>query len=121
MSIGRTPHHHAELTHPTPDAPFKYLILDFIELTPAQGYNYCLVIVDMFSKISREFPSQKTGCTDSGQTIGQRSNPMMGNSKKCLLIQWYAFCEQSDLSEKLGFDLKRHCAYYPQSAGAIER
>lgn len=31
-------------------------MLDFIELTPARGYKYCLVVVDLFSKWIEAFP-----------------------------------------------------------------
>lgn len=37
-------------SHPRPEGPFEHLMTDFIELTPCEGHNYCLVIVGVFSK-----------------------------------------------------------------------
>ena len=34
-----------------PGQPFDHLQMDFIELTPCEGKKYCLVAVDMFSKV----------------------------------------------------------------------
>lgn len=42
--------------HPRPEGTFENLMMDFIELTPCQGYKYCLVIVDAFSKWVEAFP-----------------------------------------------------------------
>jgi len=42
--------HTSPAAHPTPDVPFKYLQMDFIELSPSEGKKYCLVMVDMFSR-----------------------------------------------------------------------
>ena len=33
--------------HPPPNRPFEHLMMDFIELSPAEGKKYCLVMVDM--------------------------------------------------------------------------
>ena len=43
-------------THLTPQGPFEQIMMDFIELSPCQGYKYCLVIVDAFSKWVEAFP-----------------------------------------------------------------
>jgi hypothetical protein len=42
--------------HPTPEGPFEHIMMDFIELSPCQGYKYCPVIVDAFSKWVEAFP-----------------------------------------------------------------
>lgn len=47
------------LAHPTPSGPFKHLMIDFIELTPCEGYKYCLVMVDMFSRWVEVVPCRK--------------------------------------------------------------
>ncbi|XP_055370461.1 uncharacterized protein LOC129605103 isoform X2 [Betta splendens] len=44
--------------HPPPEQAFDHLMLDFIELTPAEGKKYCLVIVDMWSKWVEAFPAK---------------------------------------------------------------
>ena len=43
--------------HPTPERPVEHVMMDFIELSPCQGYKYCLVVVDAFSKWVEAFPA----------------------------------------------------------------
>ena len=44
-------------------APFQYLQMDFIELTPSAGKRYSLIIVDIFSKWVEVFRTAKQDST----------------------------------------------------------
>lgn len=51
------------LTHPAahqpPQRPFEHLMINFIELTPAEVKKYCLVMVDMWAKWVEAIPAKK--------------------------------------------------------------
>lgn len=51
--------HTTPAAHPAPSRPFEHLMMDFIELTPAEGRKYCLVMVDMWSKYVEAFPCKQ--------------------------------------------------------------
>ena len=48
----------SQAAHPPPERPFEHLMIDFVELTPAEGKKYALVVVDMFSKWVEVFPAK---------------------------------------------------------------
>ena len=36
--------HTSQAAHPPPEGPFEHLMMDFVELTPAEGKKYALVV-----------------------------------------------------------------------------
>lgn len=112
-----------QTSHPTPDGPFDHLMMDFIELTPCEGKKYCLVIVDMFSKWIEIFPTGKADAEAVAKVLLREIIPRWGIPRKLTSDKGTHFVNKAiqQISEYLGLDLRNHCAYYPQSGGAVER
>uniref|UniRef100_A0A8P4FYC4 ribonuclease H n=1 Tax=Dicentrarchus labrax TaxID=13489 RepID=A0A8P4FYC4_DICLA len=109
--------------HPPPQGPFQYWMMDFIELSPCEGKKYCLVLVDMFSKWVEVFPSSKQDAGAVAKALLREIIPRWGIPTKLSSDNGPAFIHQAmkEMSEFLGYDLKHHCSYHPQSGGAVER
>lgn len=69
-------------SHPTPNAPFVHLMMDFIELSPCKGKKYCLVIVDMFSMWIEVFPTAKADATAIAKVLLREILPRYGIPRK---------------------------------------
>ncbi|XP_062255780.1 protein NYNRIN-like [Platichthys flesus] len=112
-----------QAAHPPPDKPFDHLQMDFIELTPSEGKKYCLVIVDMFSKWVEVFPTSKQDTGAVVKALITELIPRWGIPSKISSDNGTPFVSaaQKQMSKYLGFDLRKHCAYHPASAGAVER
>lgn len=98
-------------------------MMDFIELTPCQGKRYCLVIVDMFSKWVEVFPSTKQNAQAVAKALLTEIIPRWGIPGTISSDNGPVFISHAlaEVSKYLGFDIRHHCAYHPQSAGAVER
>lgn len=107
--------------HPTPDLPFQHLQMDFIELTPCQGYKYCLVIVDMFSKWVECFPSRKADAAAVAKALVREVIPTWGVPEKLSSDNGTHFVNKviTELARGLQINLRRHCSDRPQSSGAV--
>ena len=113
----------APTSHPQPSLPFDHLMMDFIELTPCEGKKYCLVIVDMFSKWVEVFPTKAADSAAVAKALITEIIPRWGIPKKLSSDNGSHFVNQAiqQLSKYVGIDLRNHCAYHPQSGGAVER
>lgn len=109
--------------HPAPQRPFEHLLMDFIELEPAEGIKYCLVIVDMFSKWTEAFPSKHADTAAVVKTLLVDIIPRWGIPDKITSNNGRHFVGKAlvEVGEFLGLKLSTHCAYHPQSGGAVER
>lgn len=98
-------------------------MMDFIELSPARGYKYCLVVVDRISKWVEAFPCKHADAISTAKHLLQDFIPRWGIPTKLSSDNGPHFVNNtiSFLAEKTGIDLKRHCAYHPESGGAVER
>lgn len=67
-----------QAAHPPPLQPFEHLIMDFIELTPAGGKKYCLVMVDMWSKWVEAFPCSAQLANDVAKALQSEILPCWG-------------------------------------------
>ena len=56
-------------SHSRPEGPFEHLMMDFIELTHCEGYKYCLVIVDMFSKWIEAFTCRRATAVAAAKAV----------------------------------------------------
>ena len=112
-----------QAAHPEPNGPFDHLMMDFIELTPAEGKKYVLVIVDMFSKWVEAFPTSKADAFAVAKALIKEIIPRWGIPRKITSDNGTHFANttMSQLGKYYGIDFKRHCVYHPQSAGAVER
>ncbi|XP_019897714.1 uncharacterized protein LOC109614902 [Esox lucius] len=79
--------------HSRPEGQFEHFMMDFNELTPCQGYNYCLVRVDAFYKWVEAFPCKHASAIA---------------------------CVIECISTSPKTDLRTHCSYHPASGGLVE-
>uniref|UniRef100_A0A7N8WJ00 ribonuclease H n=1 Tax=Mastacembelus armatus TaxID=205130 RepID=A0A7N8WJ00_9TELE len=109
--------------HPKPEGPFEHLMMDFIELTPCNGYKYCLVILDMFSKWIECFPCRNATAVSVAKALLKEIIPRWGLPSKLSSDNGSHFVNNviQSLSVSLQINLKTHCAYHPSSGGAVER
>lgn len=109
--------------HPPPDQPFDHLQMDFIELTPSQGKRYCLVIVDMFSKWVEAFATKHQTAQTVAKHLLTDIIPRFGIPRKISSDNGSHFVNKvvEEIGRVYEIDLKQHCSYHPQSAGAVER
>lgn len=110
-------------THPPPDRPFEHLMVDFIELSPAEGKKYCLVIADMWSKWAEAFPAKHQSSQEVAKALLMEIIPRWGIPTKLRSNNGSHFVNSAitQIMESLATDLKQHCAYRPVSGGAVER
>ncbi|XP_034074068.1 protein NYNRIN-like [Gymnodraco acuticeps] len=108
---------------PPPTYPFQHMHMDFIELTPCQGYKYCLVMICPFSKWVEIFPAKHADAITVAKALCKTIIPNRGIPEKLYSDNGSHFVNQviTKLSEHMGITLKNHCAYHPQSAGLVER
>lgn len=109
--------------HPPPNRPFEHLMMDFIELSPAEGKKYCLVMVDMWSKWVEVFPAKHQNSQVVAKALLTEIIPRWGIPTKLSSDNGTHFVNSAitQISEFLAIDLRQHCAYHPASGGAVER
>ncbi|MGL5581012.1 MAG: RNase H family protein, partial [Cetobacterium sp.] len=110
-------------THPIPEGPFDHVMMDYIELTPHKGKKYCLVMVDMFSKWVEAMPTSKADSVGVAKMLLKEIVPRWGIPKKISSDNGSHFVNSAikKLGDQLKLNLVNHCAYRPQSGGAVER
>ncbi|XP_048854188.1 uncharacterized protein LOC125721988 [Brienomyrus brachyistius] len=108
---------------PTAEYPFQVVHMDFIELSWSQGKKYCLVIIDTFSKWVEIYPVKHCDAMTVAKCLVSHYFPTYGIPHIIRSDNGTHFVNQtmSLCSQALGFTLKNHCAYHPQSAGLVER
>ena len=108
---------------PKPDGPFEYLMADFITLNPCQNYRHALVIVDMWSRWVECYPCRDESAKTVADVLLRHIFPRWGLCSKLGSDNGSGFVNKviQSLSQNLQFDLKRHCAYHPESAAPVER
>lgn len=93
--------------------------MDFIELVASQGYKYCLVIIDMFSKYP-EYPCRKQEALTVTKHLVREIIPQWGIKKKKsspLIMVYFLWTKWSFICPRNGVLI---CDHHPQSAGAFE-
>uniref|UniRef100_A0A669CE02 Gypsy retrotransposon integrase-like protein 1 n=1 Tax=Oreochromis niloticus TaxID=8128 RepID=A0A669CE02_ORENI len=108
---------------PTPPHPFHTIHMDFIELNECQGSKYALVIIDVFSRWPEIYPVKKADAISVAKCLCNHFIPTYGIPTLIRSDNGTHFVNEviSKVSEALGFSIKHHCAYHPQSAGLVER
>ena len=108
---------------PTPPHPFHTIHMDFIELTQEGGAKYALVIICAFSKWVEIYPTKKADALTVVKCLCNHYFPTYGIPEVIRSDNGSHFVNQiiTGASECLGFSLKTHCSYHPQSAGLVER
>lgn len=89
--------------HRRPEGTFENLMMDFIELTPCQGYKYCLVIDDAFSKWVEAFPCKHATAMIVAKNLLREIIPWWGLPSKLTLDNGSHFVNMviQSLSESL--------------------
>ena len=108
---------------PKPDYPFQVIHMDYIQLSKARGLEYCLVIIDVFSRWVEVFPSSTPDALTVAKALCKRIIPTFGVPQIIRSDNGSHFVNDvlDRVGQQLKIDLKRHCAYHPQSAGLVER
>lgn len=97
--------------------------MDYIELTPAEGKRYCLVMTDMFSKWTEATPTKHADSAGVTKMLLKDIIPRWGIPNKISSDNGAHFTAQvvKDVGKFLQINLTNHCAYHPQSGGAVEK
>lgn len=108
---------------PAPEYPFQVIHMDFIQLNKCKGVEYCLVIIDAFSKWVELFPSAGPDALTIAKALCKTIIPTFGIPQIMRSDNGASFVNAviDKVGQNLGIDLKRHCSYHPQSAGLVER
>lgn len=97
--------------------------MDFIQLNKSEGKEYCLVIVDAFSKWVEVFAAKTPDAITVAKALCKDIIPRYGIPERIHSDNGTHFVNQ--VIQKLGklfhIDLKNHCAYHLQSSGLVER
>uniref|UniRef100_A0A3Q3ML23 ribonuclease H n=1 Tax=Mastacembelus armatus TaxID=205130 RepID=A0A3Q3ML23_9TELE len=108
---------------PNPDYPFQVIHMDFIELSQCQTYKYCVVLIDAYSKWVEIVPSKSADALTVAKALCKSIIPDHGIPQRVYSDNGPHFVNEvvTQMSKHLGFELKNHCSYLPQSAGLVER
>nr|XP_055042823.1 protein NYNRIN-like [Misgurnus anguillicaudatus] len=98
-------------------------MMDYIELTPAEGKRYCLVMTDMFLKWTEATPTKHADSAGVTKMLLKDIIPRWGIPNKISSDNGAHFTAQvvKDVGKFLQINLTNHCAYHPQSGGAVEK
>ena len=108
---------------PRPTGPFEYIMMDFIELTACQGFKYCLVINDVYSRWPEAYACKHASACQVARHLVREIIPRFGLPKKISSDNGSHFVNKviQEISHSLQIDLKTHTIYHPSSAGITER
>ncbi|XP_044155530.1 uncharacterized protein LOC122942100 [Bufo gargarizans] len=103
--------------------PFQRIQIDHIQMPPAQGFHYALVVVDMFSGWPEAYPVKNQTAKTTVKKLLNEVVCRFGVPEVIESDQGTAFT--ADIAEEiwtaLGTHLAFHTPYRPQSSGKVER
>ena len=116
----------ANLRRPDPPkGPWEFLQFNFIGPLPSArgGYQYCLVIIDKFSKWVEVVPMRNNTANTVARVLANQIIPLWGAPMQIESDQGTNFTGQvtKDLCKMLNIKQKFHVPYRPQSSGMVER
>lgn len=108
---------------PSPPHPFHTIHMDYIQLNKIQGVEYCLVIIDAYSKWVEMFPTAKPDALTVAKALCKTIIPTFGIPNILRSDNGSHFVNDviNKVADHFKIDLKNHAAYHPQSAGLVER
>lgn len=109
--------------YPPPSRPFENIQMDFIELSPDNGKNHCLVMTDLWSKYTEAFPCKNQSSNAVAKALITEIVPRWGIPRTIYSDNGRHFVNHaiSELGKFLGIDLRHACSYHPSSSGSVER
>ena len=104
-------------------APLDILYMDYIYLPAANGYRYCLTIVDSFSRFLRVYPLRKNRAIDTARELIKFINEFGKIPKIISTDRGSHFVGQvfQEICRFLNIKQNLHCAWRPESSGILER
>ncbi|XP_053904103.1 protein NYNRIN-like [Malaclemys terrapin pileata] len=112
-----------QAAHPPPWGPFVNIQIDFIQLSKCCGYEYVLVLVDVFSNWVEAFPCRKADARTVVKLLLKDFVPRFGIPVSINSDRGTHFTGQivKELCAALQTQHNLHCPHHPQSAGTVER
>ncbi len=109
----------SQVSQLTPTAPFEYLQIDFIELSPCEGKKYSLMLVEKWSKWVEAFPTSKQDAAAVAKVLLTEIVPRWGVPQKISSDNGTHFVNEAikEVGKFLGINLRTHCSYRPASWG----
>ncbi|XP_073419778.1 uncharacterized protein [Dendrobates tinctorius] len=106
-----------------PDYPFQRLQVDHITLPKSGRYEYCFVVVDMFSSWPEAFPVTNMTAKTTAKKLVMEVICRYGVPEVVESDQGPAFSSHvyQEVLTMLGSTVALHTPYYPQSSGKVER
>ncbi|KAM3930889.1 uncharacterized protein RB166_004366 [Leptodactylus fuscus] len=106
-----------------PDYPWQRIQVDHIHMPPAGGYEYVLVVVDMFSGWPEAYPVKNMTAKTTAKRMLIEIACRFGIPEVIESDQGPAFAASvfSELWFMLGAHQGLHTPYHPQSSGKVER
>ncbi|XP_028823430.1 protein NYNRIN-like [Denticeps clupeoides] len=123
LTFSLTCNNKAHHMFPKPQYPFQVIHMDFIQLNKSEGKEYCLVIIDAFSKWVELFPTKHPDALTVAKALCKDIIPRYGIPEKIYSDNGTHFVNQmvTNIGKMFHINLKNHCSYHPQSAGLVER
>nr|XP_049612389.1 protein NYNRIN-like [Syngnathus scovelli] len=106
---------------PTPLYPFQTIHMDYIQLHKCEGKEYCLVIIDAFTKWVETFPTKHADVLAVAKALCKDIIPRYGIPEKIYSDNGPHFVNQivHNIGRMFHINLKNHCSYRSQSV--VER
>lgn len=96
----------------------EHLMIDLIKWHKCRRYENCLILDDMFSKWPECYPVRHANALSVAKALVKEMIPRWGVPRKLPSDNGAHFVKKVI---KTLSDFRIHCAYYPQSADALER
>ena len=109
---------------PMPDSRFESIHVDLLgPLSPSQGYNHLLTVVDRFTRWPEAIPITDTTTQGVAKALIASWVSRFGTPAVIISDRGPQFVSQlwSEIAQLLGVELRQTAAYHPQSNGMVER
>ena len=103
--------------------PLEILYMDYIYLPAANGYRYCLTIVDSFTRFLRVYPLRNNRALDTARELVKFINEF-GTIPKIISTDrgsHFVGAVFKEICRFLNIKQNLHCAWRPESSGILER
>ena len=114
---------YAPMGHLSSTAPFDILSIDFLELDPAGGYGYALVVIDNFTRFCWIYPTRNCFAKTAADKIFNDLVLRFGFPRRIHHDQGPEFESQlmRQLHKLSGVKMSHSTPYHPMGHGQVER